>query len=416
VLATIPLPPNSHPTDVVVNPAGTLAYVSTAPIDRVYAIDTATDTIATSFPTGIAVAEAMNPAGTALYIADDNPMDPTGAVAALDPATGRQAGVIKIEDEPLDIALGPAAPGTATSLALSPSGTATQGAPVTMTATVSPATSGTVQFYDTAALALGAVPLGAPVPVTNGTATFSTTALSADTHALSAAFTPSQTGLLRSASTPVSLQVVPPGVHIDDTISQNGTGTVTTAPLSTPGPRLVLAFTSSDGPAAKQTTTVTGAGLTWNLVRRANGQHGTAEIWSALASSPLTGATITSTPQVAGYDQQLTVVTLTGAAGTGASAAAGKPSGTESVSVTTTAAGSQIFGVGEDYSNALSRSVGSGQYLLGQWVDTGPGNTFWTQTTFGPTSATGTKVTLNETAPTGDIWNMAAAEVLAATS
>jgi YVTN family beta-propeller protein len=206
------------------------------------------------------------------------------------------------------------------------------------------------------------------------------------------------------------------GLAIDQSIISIGTGIVTTAPFSTTGPRLLVAFTSSDGAAARQTTTVTGAGLTWTLVQRANTKGGTAEIWTAEATGPLTNATVTSTPKTAGYDQSLTVVAFTGAAGIGASASDGKAKGAPAVSLTTTEPGSWVFGVGEDYSHAIARTLGPDQSLISQWVDPGPGETFWVQDQAATTPVAGTTVTMNDTAPTTDIWNLAAVEILPAAS
>jgi YVTN family beta-propeller protein len=415
VTAAIALNGNRGPTGVVVNSAGTTAYVADGPGGQVLVVDLQSDTVTKTLSAGVGVmAEAINAAGTRLYVGASNAtMTPRGSVTAFDTAGGTVSGGIGVTGWPSAIALGPTSPGTAVSLTTTPTATATHGTPVTLTATVSGADSGTVQFYDRATLAFGAVPLGAPVPVTNGTATLSTTSLTVDTHSLSAAFTPAQPGLLRSASSPATVQVIPSGINVDQTVGQNGTGKVTTAPLSTTGPRLLLAFAGSDGPSANQSTTVTGAGLTWTLVRRANHQGGTAEIWSAFAPGPLTGDTVTSTPRFGGYDQQLTVLAITGATTVGASATSSGSAGVGHVSVTTTASGSQVFGVGEDYSSAQSRTAASGQWLPSQWVDTAVGDTFWTQSTYGPTSAAGTAVTLSDTAPTGDIWNMAAVEVVA---
>ena len=218
------------------------------------------------------------------------------------------------------------------------------------------------------------------------------------------------------ASTPVTVVPAAPQLAIDQVTTRNGTSTVTTAPFTTTGPRLLVAFTSSDGGAAKQATTVTGAGLTWTLVKRANTKGGTAEIWTAQATGPLTNATVTSIPKAAGYDQSLTVVAFTGASGIGASASAGKSGGVPTVSVSTTQPGSWVFGVGEDYTNAIARTLGANQSLIGQWVDPGPGETFWVQDETAPTPVTGTAVTINDTAPKGDSWNLAAAEILPAAS
>lgn len=45
-----------------------------------------------------------------------------------------------------------------------------------------------------------------------------------------------------------------------------------------------------------------------------------------------------------------------------------------------------------------------------QWVDTGAGATFWAQSA-APAAAVGTAVTLRDSAPTSDRWNLVAVEV-----
>jgi Bacterial Ig-like domain (group 3) len=254
----------------------------------------------------------------------------------------------------------------------------------------------------------------------NGDATFNLTGLTAGTHTVAAQYIPAQSaagGYDFAGSTASLTQTVnqpPAGVGIDQTVTATGTGTVTTAAFSTAGPRLLVAFTSADGSSAKQTTTVSGAGLTWTLAARENAKGGAAEIWTATASGPLSDVAVTSALKTGGYDQQLTVVAFTGAAGTGATAIAAKAKGAPSVALATTAAGSWVFGVGEDYSAAAARTLGAGQTLVSQWVDTAPGETFWAQRENAPTAASGTSVTIGDTAPTADTWDLAAVEVLAA--
>ena len=113
----------------------------------------------------------------------------------------------------------------------------------------------------------------------------------------------------------------PVDVTVDKVVSSDGFGTRTTAPFSTSAPgEILLAFVSSDGAAnGGQTLTVSGAGLTWTLVRRANGQAGTAAVWKATAAAPLTNVTVTSTPSQIGFDQSLTAVAFKAAAGGAAS-------------------------------------------------------------------------------------------------
>src|SRR5439155_12003433 len=71
-----------------------------------------------------------------------------------------------------------------TSVALASSGNpSTAKSPVTVTATITPATAtGTVTFYD------GGVALGAAMPLSGGTAGLSTSALTAKTHAITCVY------------------------------------------------------------------------------------------------------------------------------------------------------------------------------------------------------------------------------------
>jgi hypothetical protein len=85
---------------------------------------------------------------------------------------------------------------TDTTLMTSPARRVTEGTPVTLTATVAPsAAAGTVQFRD------GTTNVGAPVAVTNGTATRSAT-FGVGPHQLTAAFTPTNTALYNASTSP----------------------------------------------------------------------------------------------------------------------------------------------------------------------------------------------------------------------
>jgi hypothetical protein len=66
--------------------------------------------------------------------------------------------------------------------------------------------------------------------------------------------------------------------------------------------------------------------------------------------------------------------------------------------------------VGEDWDQAIARTVGTGQTMVSQWVDSAAGETFWAQQITYPV-ASPALVTLNDSAPTGDRWNLAAIEV-----
>ena len=81
------------------------------------------------------------------------------------------------------------------------------------------------------------------------------------------------------------------------------------------------------------------------------------------------------------------------------------------MSVKATEKGSLVFAVGHDWTNSVARTLPTGQVLLHQYLDTVAGDTTWTQYTSAPTAAAGETVTMSDTAPANDEWNMAAVEV-----
>jgi hypothetical protein len=161
-----------------------------------------------------------------------------------------------------------------------------------------------------------------------------------------------------------------------------------------------------------QTLTVSGGGLSWTLVRRVNTRLGASEIWQALAPSTLSNVNITLTQSQTNHRQSLTVVAFAGASGVGSSNTANAASGAPTVTLTTTKAGALVYGVGNDYDNAVARTVGAGQTKVHEWVDTVTGDTYWVQARTGTVAASGTAVTLSDTAPTNDRWNFASVEIV----
>ena len=130
---------------------------------------------------------------------------------------------------------------------------------------------------------------------------------------------------------------------------------------------------------------VTGGGLAWTLVSRANTQLGVSEIWTATTPTSRTGITVTSTHTLSTRDQALVVVAFSGAAGVGASASANAASGAPSVSLTTTKAGSLVYAVGNDWNGAVPREVGAGQAMVHEVLGAS-GDTFWVQRLTAPAS------------------------------
>ena len=201
--------------------------------------------------------------------------------------------------------------------------------------------------------------------------------------------------------------------------------TVTTAAFSTTSANeLLLAFVATDYLSGANTTVtqVTGGGLTWALVKRTNIESGSSEIWRTFAPSALSNATVTATLSQA-VQSSMTVMSFigvdpsgtNGSGAVGATASGAAKSGAPTVTVVTTRNGSWVFGVGNDYDNAIPRTPGTGQSLIHQDLSSA-GDTYWVQKQNGSAAASGTSVATNDTAPTGDRYNLTAVEVLAAYS
>jgi hypothetical protein len=218
----------------------------------------------------------------------------------------------------------------------------------------------------------------------------------------------------------------PGGVAIDQTIFADGTTTGTTratATFSTSATNeLLLAFISSGKGTATSTVvnSVAGGSLTWVLVQRTNTQQGTAEIWRAFAPTTLTNITVTATFSQT-VQSSMTVVSFTGVDTTGtsgsgaigATATANAASGAPAATLTTTRANSVVFGVGEDPTAKVARTPGVSQSIVHQLLCgvTGQTCTLWVQQVPTLVPATGTSVTINDTAPTADAYNLSLVEV-----
>jgi hypothetical protein len=297
-----------------------------------------------------------------------------------------------------------------------PAAGAVSGSAVTMSATASdPSGITSVQFL------LDGAPVGQAVTAAPYSVVWDSTASPNGTHYLSAQASAASgfVGTARAVTVTVSnggLPPPPPGsLAVDTSVFTHGTGgTATTGAFSTAASGdLLLAFVASDGPTAvaAQSVTVSGAGLSWGLVRRTNARFGTAEVWKATAPSPLTNVTVTSTQASGSYHQLLSVIAFKGSGGTGATASGSGVTGAPSVSLTATQTGSFVYGVGNDWDNAIGRVVGANQTMIHQWVDTTVGDTFWLQASSVPTTG-GTLVRLDDTSPTSDQWNFTAVEIV----
>ena len=187
--------------------------------------------------------------------------------------------------------------------------------------------------------------------------------------------------------------------------------TLDSPPLSTTSANeLILAFVSSDG-AGQSVSSLSGAGLNWSLAARANTLSGTAEVWQAYATTPLVGAIIHAAFASSGHGGSMTVAAFSrAAAAAGATAVAGAASGAPRVSVTTTKSRSLLWAVGYDADQAVPRTPLAGQTVVHEFLDPAGGNAGWVQAT-GPTSAPSSVVTMGDSSPTLDRWELAAVEI-----
>ena len=196
---------------------------------------------------------------------------------------------------------------------------------------------------------------------------------------------------------------------------------ISSPPLTTSQPgELIVAFIMSDGSAGtvQSFSSVTGGGLTWSLRQRSNAQKGTSEIWQAVAPAVVSNMVVKANRSDGSYVGSLVVTAFTGAdtSVNGAAIAAAGRSVAPTATLTPTKAGSWVWAAGNDWDRAVARTVGANQTKVDEYLPSA-GDTFWVQRQTAPnTGGTIAPVTMNDTAPTNDRWNLAVIEVRAATA
>lgn len=189
-----------------------------------------------------------------------------------------------------------------------------------------------------------------------------------------------------------------------------------TVKLTTPtaGDLLVAFVAANSSAAAPNTVTVSGGGLAWTRVGQENANLGDAEVWEARATGTLSAASISAAGAQSGYNVALDVIAFANAGGIGASGESTSAKGAPTGTITTTAPDSWVFAVGNDWLKSSARTAGTGQTIQYQSTD-GVGDTYWVQSTTTPTATPG-PVTINDTAPAKDPYNLVLVEVLGAAS
>lgn len=172
---------------------------------------------------------------------------------------------------------------------------------------------------------------------------------------------------------------------------------------------LLVAMVASDSSSHRgNDSTVSGGGLTWTRAGKENAQLGDAEVWVA-QSTGTSPVTVTARVKQKGWDETLTVLSVSGASGVGAVQTADAPSGAPTDTLTPQDSGSLVLAVGDNWLNSTTVVPASGQTVLHQTTDR-VGDTYWVQQVTAPTTA-GQPVTVSDTAPTTDPYNMVAVEI-----
>jgi hypothetical protein len=199
---------------------------------------------------------------------------------------------------------------------------------------------------------------------------------------------------------------------------------------------LIVAFVAADGPSTGgqtlSVTSTTASGgtspVTFHKVASENAGLGDSEVWYADASAIIPSTApifVTATASEASgktkYDVSLQVVPFNNAitagangpqgTGIGNSAVAFSSKGTPTVSLNTLGSDSLVFAEANDWKATYLPTPVSGQTAIGV-ADNNLDKTFYTQYTNSPQGANGSKVTIADTSPTNNPFNLVAVEIL----
>jgi hypothetical protein len=214
-----------------------------------------------------------------------------------------------------------------------------------------------------------------------------------------------------SASTcKAETEIVTPAPVVDAKVSAQASHAATVKVSTSSAGDLLVAFVSGRGPAGKSQTATVSGGLKWAFVGRVNTGRGDAEVWYARAAGRLSNLSVTATERYTGSNLSLTVVAFKNAV-VGRHATFHSTAGAPSGSLITSKVNSWVFAAGDDWLHSAARTTGSAQALVHESNDSA--DTYWVQSTSGITSKAGTKVTINDTKPPKDPYNLILVEILA---
>ena len=150
------------------------------------------------------------------------------------------------------------------------------------------------------------------------------------------------------------------------------------------------------------------------MVAHLDGTGSQVAVWSAPATSAVTGMTVTSSPTsaTAAVDQHLAVDSFSGVS-TVRALAVGDGAGTMAqISAHTAQADSLVFAVGEATSDkGAAVEPGRDQSPLGTWADSAAGASLWAQQLDSPVAKAGSAVTVGDALSAGGSWALVAVEL-----
>ena len=223
-------------------------------------------------------------------------------------------------------------------------------------------------------------------------------------------------------------------------VTNSGT-TTTSAAFSPPANSVIFVFfalNGATGVTAQSVTAMTdslGSHLGWALftgsrdnIRSGSTLDGDTEVWWASCPSAQTNMTVTATYAVINSNATVNpaglmeVVVFTGAATTqngNASIRNSTSTGTPSQTLVTSANNSWVFGVIQNWTSGTGPTPDANQTnaINGTStieLDSTDGDAYWMQLQNNPTPASGTTVTIDDTAPTSIVFHFSMVEVLAA--
>jgi hypothetical protein len=259
-------------------------------------------------------------------------------------------------------------------------------------------------------------PLGRPVTTAPYAVAWNTTKSTKGRHTLSVQFT--DVDGATGSSIPESVDVSNPAPPmtcfvLQAHVSAEGEGNVTTPKFHTAAPgETLVAFVSGSGPAAaRQPATVSGAGLSWRMAKRASSPAGEVEIWTATAPRVLAGATIDSRLAGDHSKQQLSVIAMEGVDGVGASTSATGTSGSPTVDLKTSKSTSLVFALAEA-AGAEGVALPPGWVRMDRWTGGPAAGASWTEFSNQPTGSAGAVVKVSSGSPTASPWSMVAVELV----